>query len=100
MRFLVFPRALLTDVFGHFGIWNKMLNFVAMSCKNISDITDPLEAIKSLFEEMTSVKAELSSCKSDVARLNRNNTKLNLTNRKVTQLVLVSPMPEVLLCVR
>lgn len=62
-----------------------MLNFVAMSYKDISEITDPLEAIKSLFEEMTSVKSELSSCKSDVARLNRNNTKLNLTNRKVTQ---------------
>ena len=54
-----------------------------MTWKDISSITDPMEAIKALYGEMRSVKSELSSCKSKVARLSRNNTKLNLSNRNV-----------------
>lgn len=54
-----------------------------MTWKDISSITDPMEAIKALYGEMRSVKSELSSCKSNVARLSRNNTKLNLSNRNV-----------------
>ena len=54
-----------------------------MSYEDISAITDPLEAIRALFGEMTSLKSDLSSCKSDVARMNRNNTKLTVENRKL-----------------
>ena len=46
-----------------------------MTYKDLSSLTDPLEAIRSLFAEMTSVKEELSAAKSDVANLNRNNTR-------------------------
>lgn len=50
-----------------------------MSLEDVNSITDPLEAIRALYGEMTSVKAELSSCKSEVSKLNRNNTRLNLS---------------------
>lgn len=56
-----------------------------MSYNDISAITDPLEAIKALFDELTAVKGELSSSKSDIARLNRNTTRLNVTVKRVTQ---------------
>lgn len=52
-----------------------------MTYKDLGALTDPLEAVKSLFAEMTSIKEELSATKSDVARLNRNNTKLVVENR-------------------
>lgn len=52
-----------------------------MTYKDLGALTDPLEALKSLFAEMTEMKEELSSTRSDVARLNRNNTKLVVENR-------------------
>lgn len=46
-----------------------------MNHKGISAITDPLEAMISLLNEIKEVKSELSSTKSEVSRLNRNSTK-------------------------
>ena len=54
-----------------------------MTYKDLGALTDPLEAVKSLFAEMTAMKGELSATKSDVARLNRNNTKLVVENRSL-----------------
>jgi regulator of replication initiation timing/transposase len=54
-----------------------------MTYKDLGALTDPLEAVKSLFAEMTAIKEELSATKSDVARLNRNNTKLVVENRNL-----------------
>lgn len=54
-----------------------------MTYKDLGAISDPLEAIRSLFAEMTGMKEELSATKSDVARLNRNNTKLVVENRSL-----------------
>lgn len=54
-----------------------------MTYKDLGALTDPLEAVKSLFAEMTTMKEELSATKSDVARLNRNNTKLVVENRNL-----------------
>lgn len=54
-----------------------------MSYEDISAINDPLEAIRSLFNEMKDVKSELSSTKSKVSRINRNNTKLVVENKKL-----------------
>lgn len=51
-----------------------------MAYKDLGAISDPLEAIRSLFAEMTGMKEELSATKSDVARLNRNNTRLVVEN--------------------
>ena len=51
--------------------------------KDLGALTDPLEAVKSLFTEMTAMKEELSATKSDVAPLNRNNTKLVVENRNL-----------------
>lgn len=56
-----------------------------MSYNDISAMTDPVEAIKALFDELTAVKGELSSGKSEIARLNRNTTHLNVTVKRVTQ---------------
>lgn len=46
-----------------------------MSYNDITSITDPLEAIKALFAELTTVKEELSASRSDVASLKRNSTR-------------------------
>ena len=46
-----------------------------MTYKDLSSLTDPLEAIRSLFAEMTSVKEALSAARSEVSNLNRNNTR-------------------------
>ena len=46
-----------------------------MSLDKGPTVTDALEAIRALREELASVKDELVSCKSDVSRLNRNNTR-------------------------
>ena len=54
-----------------------------MTYKDLGALTDPLEAVKSLFAEMTAMKEGLSANKSDVARLNRNNTKLVVENRNL-----------------
>ena len=54
-----------------------------MTYKDLGALTAPLEAVKSLFAEMTAMKEELSAIKSDVARLNRNNTKLVVENRNL-----------------
>lgn len=54
-----------------------------MTYKDLGALTDPMEAVKSLFAEMTAIKEELSATKSDVARLNRNNTKLVVENRNL-----------------
>lgn len=56
-----------------------------MSYNDISAITDPLEAIKALFAELTTVKEELSASKSDVASLKRNSTRQNVTIKRITQ---------------
>lgn len=69
----------------HFVVSKDLRNFAPMSYNDISAITDPLEAIKALFDELTAVKGELSSSKSDIARLNRNTTRLNVTVKRVTQ---------------
>ena len=54
-----------------------------MTYKDLGALTDPLEAVKSLFAEMTAMKEELPATKSDVARLNRNNTKLVVEYRSL-----------------
>lgn len=54
-----------------------------MSWNDLTSITDPLEAMRTLFNEMTSMKDEISSCKSECARLNRNNTKIVVENKKL-----------------
>lgn len=54
-----------------------------MTYKDLDSITDPLEAIRSLFAEMSSVKEDLSATKSKVSNLNRNNTKLIVENKKL-----------------
>ena len=46
-------------------------------------VTDALEAIRALREELASVKDELSGCKSEVSRLNRNNTHLVVENKSL-----------------
>ena len=46
-------------------------------------MTDAIEAIKALREELDNVKDELSSCKSEVSRLNRNNTHLVVENKSL-----------------
>lgn len=56
-----------------------------MSYNDITSITDPLEAIKALFAELTNVKEELSTCKSDNAAFKRNSTRQNLTIKRITQ---------------
>ncbi len=54
-----------------------------MTYKDLDSITDPLEAIRSLFAEMSSVKEDLSATKSKVSNLNRNNSKLLVENKKL-----------------
>lgn len=54
-----------------------------MTYKDLDSITDPLEAIRSLFAEMSSVKEDLSATKSKISNLNRNNTKLIVENKKL-----------------
>lgn len=83
--FLTIENSLLKVVSCHFAVSKKICNFAHMSYNDISAITDPLEAIKALFDELTAVKGELSSSRSDIARLNRNNTRLNVTVKRVTQ---------------
>ena len=56
-----------------------------MSYNDITSITDPLEAIKALFAELTTVKEELSASRSDVASLKRNSTRQNVTIKRITQ---------------
>ena len=46
-------------------------------------ITDVIEAMRSMREELASVKGELSSCRSEVSRLNRNNTHLVVENKSL-----------------
>ena len=54
-----------------------------MSFDKPPTVTDALEAIKALREELDCVKAELSSCRSEVSRLNRNNTHLVVENKSL-----------------
>ena len=57
--------------------------FCVMNFKDLDAVTDPLEAIKSLIAEMSSLKEAYSASQSDVARLNRNNSKLLVDNKKL-----------------
>ena len=54
-----------------------------MSLDRNPTVTDAIEAIKALREELDNVKDELSSCKSEVSRLNRNNTHLVVENKSL-----------------
>ena len=59
------------------------LYLCGMSLDKEPTVTDTLEAIKALREELVSVKDELSSCKGEVSRLNRNNTHLVVENKSL-----------------
>lgn len=59
------------------------LYLCGMSLEEEPTVTDALEAIKALREELVSVKDELSNCKSEVSRLNRNNTHLVVENKSL-----------------
>jgi transposase len=54
-----------------------------MTYEDLSAVTDPMEAIKSLFAEMSSVKEDLSATRSEVARLNRVNSRLAVENGRL-----------------
>ena len=68
------------------------LYLCGMSLEMDPTVTDALEAIKALREELASVKDELSSCKSEVSRLNRNNTHLVVENKSLKAEVLQVPI--------
>lgn len=59
------------------------LYLCGMSLDKEPTVTDALEAIKALRDELVSVKDELFSCKSEVSRLNRNNTHLIVENKSL-----------------
>ena len=62
---------------------SEKLYLCGMSLDKEPTVTDALEAIKALREELVSVKDELSSCKGEVSRLNRNNTHLVVENKSL-----------------
>lgn len=84
IAFLAIQNVLLKVVSCDFVVSKNMRNFAPMSYNDITSITDPLEAIKALFAELTVVKEELSASKSDVASLKRNSTRQNVTIKRIT----------------
>ena len=60
----------------------NQLYLYSMSLDKEPTVTDALEAIRALREELASVKDELVGCKSEVSRLNRNNTHLVVKSQK------------------